>query len=142
VIATTGIVVAAESEFQDKMKEDLDGYKAQIIEGCGTTDKLDIRWEGKLGSNPRETQKGDYSSVGTLCTSGTDAIHSACINNKVVKKALSSLTAITCSRGKGTLSYSLKGGTLALKVDASYDKDNAAGQEDKFLNKLKDDLDK
>ena len=78
VLMLGGIVFAQESEFQGKMQEDMDGYKKQIVEACGTTDKLVMRYDGKLGSNPRETKDGDYTAVSTLCTSGLDAVHSAC----------------------------------------------------------------
>ena len=71
------VAFAQESEYQEKMQEDLDGYKAQIISNCGSSDKLTIKWNGKLGSNPRETKDGDYSSNGTLCTSALDGVSGA-----------------------------------------------------------------
>ena len=142
VLTLGGIVFAQESEFQGKMQEDMDGYKAQIVEACGTTDKLVMRYDGKLGSNPRETDKGNYTAVSTLCTSGLDAIHDACQNNKVVKKALAKVTTFVCTKGKGTLDYTFKGGTFTFKLDPAYDKNNPAGQEEAFEEKLKKDLDK
>jgi hypothetical protein len=135
------IAIAAESEFQDKMQEDLDGYKAQIVSNCGTTDKLTLKWNGKLGSNPRETKDGDYSSTGTLCTSALDGTSQAC-GNKVVKKAFGKVTSIVCQRGTGTISYSLKGSTLTFSVDPRFDKNNPAGQESSLVEKMKNDLDK
>ncbi|MEP6864844.1 MAG: hypothetical protein ABJE66_29760 [Deltaproteobacteria bacterium] len=142
VVTLGGVVFAQESEFQGKMQEDMDGYKAQLVEACGITDKVVMRYDGKLGSNPRETDKGNYTAVSTLCTSGLDAIHSGCLNNKVVKKALAKVTTFVCTKGKGTLDYAFKGSTFTFKVDPSYDKNNASGQEEAFETKLKKDLDK
>jgi len=142
VVMLGGVVFAQESEFQGKIQEDMDGYKKQIVEACSATDKLVMRYDGKLGSNPRETKEGDYSAVSTLCTSGLDAIHDGCTNNKVVKKALGKVTTFVCTKGKGTLDYTFKGGTFTFKVDPAYSKNNAAGQESDFLDKLKKDLDK
>jgi hypothetical protein len=142
VVTLGGVVFAQESEFQGKMQEDMDGYKERIVEACGTTDKLVMRYDGKLGSNPRETDKGNYTAVSTLCTSGLDAIHDGCQNNKVVKKALAKVTTFVCTKGKGTLDYTFKGGTFTFKVDPAYSKNNAAGQESDFEEKLKKDLDK
>lgn len=141
VLLFGGIAIAAESEFQDKMQEDLDGYKAQIVSNCGTTDKLTIKWNGKLGSNPRSTKEGDYSSTGTLCTSALDGTVQAC-HNKVVKKAFGKVTSIICQRGTGAISYSLKGSTLTFTVDPKFDKNNPAGQESDLVEKIKTDLDK
>jgi hypothetical protein len=75
VVMLGGVVFAQESEFQGKMQEDMDGYKAQLVEACGITDKVVVRYDGKLGSNPREIKEGDYTGISTLCTSGLDAIH-------------------------------------------------------------------
>lgn len=142
VLTLGGIVFAQESEFQGKIQEDMDGYKAQIVRDCKSSDKTVMRYDGKLGFNPRETKEGDYSAVSTLCTSGLEAIHDGCNNNKVVQGAMAKVSTYVCTKGKGTLDYSLKGGTLTLKVDPAYDKNNPAGQRDKFLEKLKKDLDK
>ena len=136
------LAFAAESEFQDKMTEDLEGYKAQIVSNCGTSDKLSIKWNGKLGSNPRETKDGDYSSTGTLCTSALDGVSQACQSNRVVKKAIGKVTSIICHRGTGTMSYKLSGSTLTFSVDPKFDKNNPAGQESDLVEKMKDDLDK
>jgi hypothetical protein len=141
VVMLGGVVFAQESEFQGKIQEDMDGYKAQIVEACGTTDKLVMRYDGKLGSNPREVKDGDYGGVSTLCTSGLDAIHDACQNNKVLKKALSKVTTFVCTKGKGTLDYTFKGGTFTFKLDTTH-KNSASGQESDFETKLKKDLDK
>jgi hypothetical protein len=140
VLLAGGVALAQESEFQDKMQEDLDSYKKRIIENCGTTDKLTIKFAGKLGQNPRETGE-NYTSVGTLCTSALDATSSICQGNKVVKKAFSKLTSIVCTKGKGTMSYSLKGGKLTFMVDGTYDKNNASGQQSDLDKKIRKDLD-
>lgn len=137
-----GVAFAQESEFQDKMQEDLDGYKAQTISNCGTTDKLTLKWNGKLGFSPRETKDGDYSSTGTLCTSALEGLSTACQSNRVVKKAIGKVTSIVCQRGTGTIGYALKGNTLSFSVDAKFDKNNPAGQRDDLVKKIKDDLDK
>lgn len=142
VLTLGGIVFAQESEFQGKIQEDMDGYKEQIVRDCGTTAKLVMRYEGKLGSNPRETKEGDYTAVSTLCTSGLDAMHDVCQNNKVLKTAMSKVSTITCTKGKGTLDYKLAGGKLTFTLDSTYDKNNAAGQESKLVEKMKKDLDK
>ena len=143
LLLTGSIAVAGgESENQDKMQEDLDSYKARIVENCGTTDKLSIKWNGKLGSNPREVQKGDYSSVGTLCQSALDATSNVCQSNRVVKKAFGKLTSITCQKGTGPIGYKFKGARLSFTVDTKYDKNNAAGQQSDLEEKLKVDLDK
>lgn len=142
VVLTSSVALAQESEFQGKMQEDLDGYKAQIVDACGTSDKLTLKWNGKLGSNPRETAEGNYSSSGTLCTSALEGLHSACQDNKVVKKAVGKVTSIVCQKGTGTISYKLAGGTLTFSVDPKFDKNNAAGQRDSLVDKMKKDLDK
>lgn len=143
LLVTSSLAFAGgESEYQDKMQEDLDTHKPRIIEKCGTTAKLAVKWNGKLGSNPREVQNGDYSSVGTLCQSALDATDYVCATNRVVKKAFSKLTSITCQRGTGTIGYSFKGGTLTFTVDGKYDKNNASGQQADLVEKLKTDLDK
>lgn len=135
------IVFAQQSEWQDKIQEDMDGYKARIVENCGASDKLAMKWEGKLTCNPRENCGKEYGSVSTLCTSGLDALNT-CQDNKVIKKTFSKLTSITCTRGKGTLGYKYSGGKLTFMVDPAYDKNNAAGQESDLVEKMKKELDK
>jgi hypothetical protein len=142
VLLTGSVALAQESEFQSKMQEDLDGYKAQLVDACGMSDKLTLKYSGKLGSNPRETAEGAYTAVGTLCTSALEGLHSACQDNKVVKKAVTKVTSIVCTKGTGTLSYKLTGGTLTFSVDGKYDKNNGAGQRDALVEKMKKDLDK
>lgn len=142
VLLAGSTAIAQESEFQDKIQEDLDGYKAQIIDACGTTAKLTLKWSGKLGGNPRETETGAYSAVSTLCTSALEGLHSACQDNKVVKKSMGKVSGIVCQKGSGTIGYSLKGGSLTFTVDTKFDKNNPAGQRDDLVSKLKKDLDK
>jgi hypothetical protein len=136
-----GIVFAQQSEWQDKIQEDLNGYKDRIVESCGASDKLTLKFEGKLACNPRENCGKEYGSVSTLCTSGTDAVNDVCLNNKALKKAMSKVTSISCTLGKGTLSYKLAGGKLTFMVDTKVE-NNAAGQEADLVAKLKKDLDK
>jgi hypothetical protein len=134
---------AQESEFQNKMQEDLDYYQKYFASNCGGSEKVTVKWSGKLGFNPREIKEGDYTAVSTLATSGLDGVvMNGCQNNAVVKKAISKVTTVVCQRGTGTLSYTLKGSTLTIMVDPSYKKNNAAGQESDFVEKLKKDLDK
>jgi hypothetical protein len=142
IVSASGVALAQESEFQGKIQEDMDSYKDQIIRDCGTTPKLVLRFDGKLGTNPRETKEGDYSDVSTLCTSALEGLHTACQDNKVVKQAMTKVATLVCTRGKGTLDYKLKGGTMTFTLDTAFDKNNAGGQRDKLVDKLKKDLDK
>lgn len=141
IVTASGVALAQESEFAGKIQADMDGYKDQIVRDCGTTPKLVLRFDGKLGTNPREIKEGDYSGVSTLCTSALEGLHDAC-TNKVVKQAVSKVATLVCTRGKGTLDYKLKGGTLTFTLDTAFDKNNAAGQRDDLVSKLKKDLDK
>ena len=142
LFAFTTLAFAQQSEFREKLQEDLDSYKAQIISNCGTSDKLEIKWTGgKLAGNPRESTKPEWNAVSTLCTSGLEAISNVCQGNKVVKSKLSKLTTIGCKEGKGTIDYKLAGATLTLTVDPSYVKNNPAGQRDDLDKKLRDKLD-
>jgi hypothetical protein len=132
--------MAQESEFKGKLQEDLDGYAKSVLNGCGATVK--VTWGGgKLGFNPRESEKPEWNSVSTLCTSALEAVESACLNNGAVKEKLAKLTTVTCSKGKGTIGFTLKGATLTLTIDPSFAKNNAAGQRDDLVKKLKKDLD-
>jgi hypothetical protein len=135
------VALAAESENQDKMQEDLDSYKSRIVSNCGMPDKLTIKWDGKLGANPRETPEGHYSSLSTLCQSALDATYNVC-HNRVVKKAFTKVTSIVCARGTGAMSYAFKGSTLTFKVDTKFDKNSPAGQQSDLETKMKDDIDK
>ena len=123
-----------------KLKEDLDDYAKHVENGCGS--KVAVEWTGgKLGHNPRESEKPEWNSISTLCTSAVEAIENACLNNSEVKAKLGKLTRVTCSKGKGSLGYSLKGTELNLTIDPSFVKNNAAGQRDDLVTKLKKDLD-
>jgi hypothetical protein len=141
VLVFCSIAFAQQSEWQDKLQEDLDYYKKQLVSECGAAESIALKWDGKLACNPREICDKDYAAVSTLCTSGLDGIRNTCQSNKVVKKEMAKVSTFTCSHGKGTLSYKLAGSKLTLYVDGAH-KDNAAGQEDKFVTKLKKDLDK
>jgi hypothetical protein len=142
VVGLAGIALAQQSEFQAKIAADMKTYQPRIIRNCKTTDKLELRFEGKLAGNPREKGPGDYSSVSTLCASaGLAAVEDVCQNNKVVQAALSKVTDITCVRGTGTLAYKLTGGHLALVFDPTYTKNGGAGQRDDLIKAFKRDLD-
>ncbi|MFN0061882.1 MAG: hypothetical protein ACKVPX_05120 [Myxococcaceae bacterium] len=139
VVFGTTQALAQESEFKGKLKEDLDGYQAQIESSCGIKPKLE--WTGgKLGHNPREYEKPEWNAISTLCTSGLSAVADAC-NNAAVKEKMAAVKSIQCAKGKGALSYKLKGDTLTLTIDQSFVKNNAAGQTSDLTAKLKSELD-
>jgi len=142
IVTISGVALAQESEFQGKIQADMDSYKERIVTDCGTTPKLVMRFDGKLGTNPREIKDGDYSDVTTLCTSALEGLQTACHDNKVVKQAASKVATLVCTRGKGTIDYKIKAGTITFTLDTAFDKNNAAGQRDALVDKLKKDLDK
>jgi hypothetical protein len=142
VLAAGAVALAQQSEFQAKIQEDLDGYKARLIENCTTAKSLGLRWVGKLAVNPRESEKPDWNAVSTLCTSALDGLDDGCRSNGPVKAAASKIKSITCTMGKGTINYKLSGGEMTFTVDPSFTKNNAAGQEADLVAKLKKDLDK
>ena len=113
LLAFTTLAFAQQSEFQEKLQEDLDSYKSRIVNNCGTDEKLSLKWTGgKLAGNPRESTKPEWNAVSTLCTSGLEAIENACGGNKVVKSKLSKLQVVACKPGKGTMGYTLAGSQL------------------------------
>jgi hypothetical protein len=137
-----GVAFGQQSEFKQKLQEDMDGYKDRIVTNCKATDKLKMVWEGgSFGVNPRESEKPDWNAVSTLCTSGLDALN-ACQENEPVRKAIGKVTTISCTTGKGTLSYKLAGTKLTFSVDPSFTKNNASGQESDLVTKMKKDIDK
>src|SRR5262245_12682711 len=142
VLAFGAVALAQQSEFQAKIQEDMDGYKKQVIDRCGTTQSLAMRWVGKLAVNPRESEKPEWNAVSTLCTSALDGLYQTCQNNGPVKAAFSKVKTVTCTMGKGTLSYKLGGGEVTFTVDPSFTKNSPAGQEEDLVTKLKKDLDK
>lgn len=142
LLAFTTLAFAQQSEFQEKLQEDMDSYKSRIVNNCGTDEKLAMKWTGgKLAGNPRESTKPEWNSVSTLCTSALEAIEYVCNNNKVVKSKLSKLQVVACKPGKGTLGYTLAGTQLTLTLDPSYTKNNPAGQRDDLVAKIKSKLD-
>ena len=140
ILLTGGVVFAQQSEFQGKIQEDMDGYKAQITSNCGSKG-LNMKWVGKLAVNPRESEKPDYNSVSTLCTSGLDSMSQTCQGNKVVKDAFGKINSVVCTYGKGTLDFKIAGGTITFTVDPSYTKNNASGQSYDLVAKIKKTLD-
>jgi hypothetical protein len=142
VLTISSIAFAQESEFQGKIQEDLDGYKAQTISSCGMGPGLTLKYNGKLGSNPRETAKGNAGGVSALCTSAVDGLGDACRNNAVVKGKMSKITAIVCQPGHGAIGYAVSGSTITFSIDTTYSGDNASGQESDLVTKMKKDMDK
>jgi hypothetical protein len=140
VLLLTLPVLAQESEFQQKIQEDMDGYKDRIQSACGAT--VTMKWMGKLGFNPRESEKPEWNGVSTLVTSGLEAVANACRDNGPVKKAVGKVKKIEAKKGKGTIGYKLKGSTLTLTVDPAYKKNNPAGQRDDLSQKMVKDIDK
>jgi len=63
VVLTGTVVFAQESDFRGKIQEDMDGYKEQIVRDCSTTDKLVMRFDGKLGAG-REDGEGEPLAAG------------------------------------------------------------------------------
>lgn len=134
---------AQESEFQEKIQKDLDYYKSRIESSCGVSkEALTMHYKGKLGSDPRASEKPEWNSVSTLCTSAVEGLNNACHSNTPVKERMSKLTDISCTKGKGTIGYRLKGTSLTFTVDPSFTDNNPAGQRDDLTLKMKKDLDK
>jgi len=143
VMSFTTLAFAQESEFQTKIQEDMDGYKSRFTNNCGTPASLTFKYAGKLGANPRSSAKPEWNAVTTLCTTGLSVVSDdGCQNNKVIKQAIGKVTSVTCTAGKGTLDYSLKGTALTIKLDPSFTTNNASGQGADLLAKMKSDLDK
>jgi hypothetical protein len=142
ILLAGGAVFAQQSEYQGKIQEDMDGYKAQIVSNCGSPKSLGMKFAGKLAVNPRESEKPDYNAVSTLCTSGLDAMALTCLANKPVKAAFGKISSVVCTYGKGTLDYKIKGGELTFTLDPAFTKNNASGQEADLVTKMKKDLDK
>ena len=131
--------MSQESEFVGKLQEDLDGYKDQVKSNCGITPRM--AWTGgKLGSNPRESAKPEWNAISTLCTSAIDGMNQAC-SNAVVKKGLEKVTSIECTKGKGTIVHALKGTKLTFKIDPSFVANNASGQTNDLVEKMKKSMD-
>jgi predicted benzoate:H+ symporter BenE len=142
VVLSSSFASAQESEFQHKMQEDLDYYKAQLVNNCGVTDKIAISYAGKLGSNPREAKGNDWA-VSTVCGMGLDAMVYSCQTSAPVKKVLSHLTNVVCTAGTGRISYKIRGSDMTIAVDV---KDRHPGEanspKEDLVAKLKKDLDR
>jgi len=78
VLGAGTVVFAQESEFQNKMQEDLDFYKPQFVSKCHTSDAITFKFAGKLGANPRETR------VSISCTQAVEAALYSCDTNATV----------------------------------------------------------
>lgn len=121
--------LAQESEFKQKLQEDLAEYESDILSSCGA--KVSVAWAGgALGSNPRE------SGVSTACTSATSALVEACTNNAAVKKKLGKLKKVVCKKGKGTLAYALAGSTITFMIDTAFTANNVSGQTADLVKKM------
>jgi hypothetical protein len=140
ILLASGAVFAQQSEYQAKIQEDMDGYKAQINSNCGSKGPS-MKWVGKLAVNPRESEKPDYNAVSTLCTSALDGMSQTCQNNKPVKTAFGKISSVVCTYGKGTLDFKIKGSEITFTVDPAYTKNNASGQETDLVTKFKKTLD-
>lgn len=140
--AASAVAVAQQSEYQSKIQEDLDGYKDRIVGACKATPQLQLRWEGRLEGNPRDSERDGWHAISHLCTAGTDAIYNVCTDNKVAQRALSSMTAIVCTRGRGPLTHKYAGHTMTFYVDPSYTKNNISGQQTELTVRLKKELDR
>jgi len=135
LVASTAL--AQESKFQEKMQEDLDYGKKLIERNCGLKG-VSVKWAGgKLGHNPRE----GTPALSTLCQSGLEALFNRCLNNAAVKKAVTKVNALECTRGKGPLSFKLSGPKFSVAVDEAFTKDNAATQRDALMKKIEQELD-
>ena len=142
VMSFTTLAFAQESEFQTKIQEDMDGYKSRFVNNCGSPASLKFNYAGKLGANPRSGAKPDWNAVTTLCTTGLSVVSDdGCQNNKAIKQSIGKVTTVTCTAGKGTLDYTLKGTALTIKVDPSFTTNNPSGQGADLLTKMKKDLD-
>jgi hypothetical protein len=142
VLFTGSVALAQESEYQNKMQEDLDYYKPQLVNNCGVSDKLTIKYVGKLGSNPRE-RKGEGTAPSTLCGTALDAVVYSCQTNEPVKKVMAKLKSVVCTGGSGQLDYKLRGTDLTLTIDPTFKHTGPpATPKDALVAKLKKDLDK
>ena len=142
VVFTSSVALGQESEFQNKMQEDLDYYKVQLVNNCGVGEALTIKYVGKLGSNPRERQ-GDGTAPSTLCGMALDAVVYSCQTNAPVKKVMSKLSSVVCTGGSGALDYKLRGAELTLTIDPTHKhKGPPATPKDALVAKIKKDLDK
>ena len=136
----SGLALAEESEFKGKIQEDLDGYIDQIETSCGI--KVKAEWSGgKLGFNPRESEKPEWNAISTLCTQSLSSFAYACSDNAAVKSAVKGVKKVACTKGKGTLTYKKSGDTMSFSVDQTFLKNNVSGQGTDLATKLKKDLD-
>jgi len=141
VLAMGAVALAQQSEFQAKIQEDMDGYKPTVVDRCGTTKSLGMRWVGRLAVHPHESEKPEWNSVANLCMAALDGLYQTCQTNGPVKTAVSKVKTVTCTMGKGTLSFKLSSAELTFTLDPSFTKNNVAGQEADLVAKLKKDLD-
>jgi hypothetical protein len=144
VLFTGSVALAQESEYQNKMQEDLDYYKPQLVNNCGASDSLTIKYVGKLGSNPRERKPDNNWSPSTLCGMALDAVVYSCQTSEPVKKTMAKLKSVVCTSGSGNLDYKLRGRDLTLTIDPTFKKKDGSSStpKDDLVAKLKKDLDR
>lgn len=140
VALSSTLAFAQESEFKGKLTEDMNSAAGSFKNGCGV--EVEVEWAGgKLGHNPRESEKPEWNAISTMVGVGAEAAESACLNNTVVKEKLGKVKKLVFTRGKGALDYKLAGTTFTIVLDASFVKNNPAGQRDDLVVKLKKALD-
>lgn len=137
VLLCASAAQAQESEWKQKLQEDMNVYVKDFASFCGATVKTD--WVGgKLGHNPREPQKKGQNAVSVLCTCGLEAAFQACENSEV-KKQLATLKEVQCTHGHGPLAYAHKGETLTITIDPAFvDKSPSAQRDDLKRHIIKD----
>ena len=143
VLGVAAGAFAQQSEYQNKLQEDLDYYKPQLVNNCGVAEGIKISYVGKLAGNPRERQSGEKFSVSTMCGFAMDAMVYSCQTSEPVKKTLAKLKSVVCTPGHGTINYKLGGAEMTVMIDPTYDnpKSSNSPKED-LVAKLKHDLDK
>lgn len=136
LLAVSVVAFGQASELRKRIQEDLDSWKPEFVSSCGNTDKLTFKFDGKLAS------EDEIRSVSTLCSAAFEGAVYTCRENEAVKKVIGEVTAISCSKGAGTIGYKLVRGNLTLTVDPTYVKNSPSGQRDDLVAKLRKDLDK
>jgi hypothetical protein len=132
--------VAQQSEFQQQIHNALNYYRQGVMTDCGTSDKLTIEWESKLANAPTEPEQKGWLSIHQLGSSAVQAVDNACSTNKVVSKALSKMTALVVTRGKGAPTFKLEGTKVTVTIDPS-SKDDAGTQRAALVLAIKKELD-
>jgi hypothetical protein len=109
-----------------------------VLDRTGATAK--VRFDGTNETLKLDRQPGAYGRIDYIRRVGLTVLQHW--DNGRVKKSMAKVSGIVCSKGTGTIGYSLKGAAMTFTVDVKYDKNNPAGQRDDLVLKLKKDLDK